>query len=75
MEGKQKHTETLPDRVIRTAELCKMLGMSRPTVYRLLKSGDLPAGLHIGPKARGWRLSTIMRWLDAKEEQAMELQG
>jgi excisionase family DNA binding protein len=40
------------------ADVCAALKISRPTLYRLLKAGKLPAGLQVGTRLR-WSRAAI----------------
>ena len=51
------------DRLLRRREVEKITGMSRSSIYRLMKKGKFPRRVRIGSKAVRWRLSVIMAWL------------
>lgn len=51
------------DRVVRQKEVCKMLSIGRTQLYELRKRGDFPAGIMLGERAVGWRLSEINDWI------------
>jgi predicted DNA-binding transcriptional regulator AlpA len=55
------------DRMIRTAELTKMVGMSRTTIWRMEKSGEFPARVSLGAGSIAWRLSEINQWIQSRE--------
>lgn len=40
----------------------KMSGLSRATIYRLIKAGKFPRPLSIGPGAVRWRQSDVIAW-------------
>ena len=40
----------------------KMSGLSRATIYRLIKSGKFPRPLSIGTGAVRWRQSDVIAW-------------
>ena len=56
------------DRVLRIQEVAHITGYSRPSIYRLQKLEQFPHGFRLGPGATGWRLSSIMAWIDEKEQ-------
>jgi prophage regulatory protein len=58
----------LSDRIVRPAEVAEALGVSKVTLWRMRRRGDLPAPLRISANAVGWRESTVSRWLDEREE-------
>jgi predicted DNA-binding transcriptional regulator AlpA len=51
------------DRIIRKPELCKILGVSEATLWRLEQRGDLPPRRQIGPGSVGWLASEIEEFL------------
>lgn len=59
----------MTDRIIRPNELCEILGVSKPTLYRYISAGELPPRIKLSKtgSAVGWRESTINEWLDEKE--------
>ncbi|RQN40816.1 helix-turn-helix transcriptional regulator [Paraburkholderia tropica] len=51
------------DRIIRLPELLAILQISRTTAYAWQKAGRLPRSVALGPRARGWKLSDVARFL------------
>ena len=45
-------------------DVCRMLGCSRRTVYRLKDSGQMPPSIKIGGMVR-WRPDEIENWISA----------
>nr|WP_085025358.1 helix-turn-helix domain-containing protein [Ensifer aridi] len=39
--------------ILTTKQVCELLGVSRPTLYRLIEAGKLP------PRIPGWRLDDV----------------
>lgn len=55
-------------RLIKIEEVQDRLGVSRSTVYSLVrKHSDFPRPVHIG-RALRWRLSDIEGWIESQEE-------
>ena len=55
--------------VLRTNALTALLGVSRTTLWRRVRDGDLPPPLRLGgPQSRavGWRRAEIEAWLTAR---------
>lgn len=52
------------DRMLTPAEVAEVLGVARPYVYGLVKSGTLPSR-KIGSMRRVW-LSDLKTWVDAQ---------
>ena len=51
------------DKLLRRREVEEITGMSRSSIYRLMKAREFPRGVRIGSKVVRWRLSEIMAWL------------
>ena len=62
--------EDLPDRIVRPTEARRVFGVSRATLWRMQKRGDIPAPLRISRGAVGWRASTIADILDQWQREA-----
>ncbi|MCY4502827.1 MAG: AlpA family phage regulatory protein [Alphaproteobacteria bacterium] len=45
-------------------EVCRRCGISRPTVYRLIKSGKLPKPVYVAARAPRWRSDEIQEFID-----------
>jgi predicted DNA-binding transcriptional regulator AlpA len=43
-----------------------LCGIGRTTAYNLIRSGALEAPLKLGPRACGWRLSTLDAFLNSR---------
>lgn len=50
--------------LITAEKLAELLGVSIRTLWRLRRSGKLPAPVRIGGCVR-WRIETVQAWLDA----------
>ena len=57
-------------RIIRLAELRELLGVSRATVHRMVRRGEIPPPLQLSKGCSGWRASTIRRHLEEREAAA-----
>lgn len=58
------------ERIVRIDELTRKVGLSRTTIWRRVKDGDLPPPVRLGgsnTSAVGWKLSEIERWLADRE--------
>ena len=55
------------DRILRLPELCQKLGLSRTSVYELIRSAGFPKQIKLTARASGWRLSAVERWLAERE--------
>lgn len=53
-------------RIIRMAELKTRIGLSRSTIYELIKSGNFPSSISLGLRAVGWLSSDLDNWLESR---------
>jgi predicted DNA-binding transcriptional regulator AlpA len=58
---------TTEDRVVRLGEAWVVLGLPSRTGFDWVKKGILPRPLALGPRARGYRLSTLQKFLADRE--------
>lgn len=60
------------DRVemLRIAQVKKIIGLSRSTIYSLISQGSFPRQVHLGPKAVAWISSEIQTWVAARITQS-----
>lgn len=54
-------------KIIRASELAKMLTVSKPTLWRMEKRGELPPKIRITERISGWRTSDILKWIEERE--------
>lgn len=55
-----------PQRLLRLAEVCRIVGVSRAMVYVWMKEGRFPMGVHLGDRMVRWRVSEVEAWLAAR---------
>lgn len=65
---------TAMDKLIRPKRLAKLLGISIPTLYRVMKQPDFPRKVHISSKAVGFRESEVKEWMDRNTEEPIKNQ-
>jgi prophage regulatory protein len=53
----------MPDRTLRIAQVIELTGLSRSTIYAMVKSGDFPENHPIGSRAVAWREADVLEWL------------
>ena len=51
------------DRLLRREEVESRCGIARTTIYRLMRSGEFPEPIKVGPRAVRWPASEIEAWL------------
>ncbi|WML90865.1 AlpA family phage regulatory protein [Thiothrix lacustris] len=62
------HIPQATDRAIRMEELKRLIGLSKTTIYEMIKNGEFDPGFLIGKRARGWYLSTAISWLESRKQ-------
>lgn len=55
------------NRVIRTEQLAKLLGVSKGTIWRMAAAGQLPKPFKLSPAQTVWDAEEIDQWLEAKK--------
>jgi excisionase family DNA binding protein len=61
------HAAIDSDRFIRLAEVCRLTGLSRSTIYNMLQAGQFPNSVRVGARAVRWRLAAVNAWLGGRE--------
>jgi prophage regulatory protein len=54
------------EQILRIADVCKMLGIARSTIYLWQKTANFPYPRKLGDRAVGWRQADIDRWLESR---------
>jgi prophage regulatory protein len=49
-------------RLLRLAEVIKMIGLCRSSIYRYVAEGKFPAPINVGYRSVRWRLSDVLAW-------------
>ena len=57
-------------KILRLPEVCGIVGLSRPTVYRLIAAGKFPRPARIGIRASGWSAAEVEAWVELKIAEA-----
>ncbi len=52
--------------LVRLRQLTAMVGLSRSTIYRLVKAGNFPKPIRIGISSLAWRMDEIHKWIDSR---------
>jgi prophage regulatory protein len=55
-------TET-SDRFLRVGTVMERTGLSKTTLYRMVRAGSFPKQVQIGVRCTGWRESAIREWI------------
>lgn len=48
----------------RMAEVLRITALSRSSLYRRIASGDFPAPVSLGGRAKGWRRAALLEWIE-----------
>ena len=54
------------DRLLRRRDVEKITGMSRASIYRLMRKGEFPLPVKVGPSAVRWKESDIATWIESR---------
>ena len=54
------------DRLLTRTEVEALIRMSRSAIYRLMRTGQFPEPLRIGPRAVRWKRSEVEHWLESR---------
>ena len=62
-------TATTPptEKLLRVPEVEDLTAMKKSKLYDLVKQGQFPPPVRIGPRAVRWRLSAVQKWIDGLE--------
>ena len=63
----------MKDRLLRRPEVEELTGLSRASIYRLMRSGRFPASVKVSDTAVRWRASDITAWIESRPVAASEL--
>lgn len=64
MLGNTPHKEDL--RIMRMAEVIKVTGYSRASIYNFMAEGTFPQSKKIGLRAVGWNSQEVQSWIEEK---------
>jgi len=53
-------------RILRLPEVLQATGLSRTTVYRLVRSGAFPQSVALTARTIGWRIDEVEAWIAAR---------
>ena len=52
--------------IIRYGDLAEELGVSKSTIWRWRRKGEMPSPLSLGPRVIAWERAVIEQWLESK---------
>ncbi|UNU72907.1 AlpA family transcriptional regulator [Moraxella nasovis] len=56
-----------PKGISRIDKVCKMVGLSKSTIYGWIKQGKFPKPIKLSTSMSAWRNSDVLAWLDNLE--------
>ena len=66
--SRHKNDDQDIDPIIRFKDQEHHTGIGRTTAYSYIKQGLMPPPIALGPRACGWKLSTLRAWLSSREK-------
>ena len=54
------------DRLLRRREVEELTGLSRASIYRLMRSGRFPLPVRVSDTAVRWKASDITAWIESR---------
>lgn len=70
--GKSAH---VPSRFLRQSEVCKRVGVSRITLWRMESRGEFPPSVQISPGCVGWLESDVDDWIEDRRSRPKAPRG
>ncbi len=60
----------------RLPEVMARTGLSRSTIYALIRQGKFPSQINLGPRAVGWVANEVVDWIEERidESRARKIQ-
>ena len=65
--GNQTRPMTHEKRMLRFPDVLERTGLSKATIYRLLKANKFPAPMRLSPRSVGWPVQLIEDWLETRD--------
>ena len=54
------------DRLLRIREVCALTGLSRATLYIMVRETTFPAPVRLRARAVAWRASEVRAWMESR---------
>ena len=58
------------DTYLRLPDVMAATGLSRPTIYRRIRSGEFPPNYSLGGHSVAWKRSEIEDWIDSRPQRS-----
>jgi len=59
--------------IVRLPEVLQTVGLSRPSIYRLMKLGQFPQQVKLGVSSVGWLRSEVIAWITLRMDARVTL--
>lgn len=56
----------MTEKLLRRRQVEEMTGLSRSSIYRLMRIQEFPVAVKVGPAAVRWKESDITSWLESR---------
>jgi predicted DNA-binding transcriptional regulator AlpA len=64
---RNERIDQLTDRLMGWPELQRVVGLSRPQIWRLRQTGNFPSPLKLSQNRVAWKSSEVQSWIDSRE--------
>lgn len=58
-------------KILRRDAVEQLTGLSRSTIYSMMKEGSFPQSVRLGKRAVGWLESELHAWLTSRKQEAI----
>ncbi|MHA5859301.1 MULTISPECIES: AlpA family transcriptional regulator [Pseudomonas] len=59
-------SQPLSPLLLRLPGVCALVGLSKSQIYRLIRSGEFPAGISLGANSVAWPTEQVHAWVAKK---------
>ena len=59
--------QSISDAILRMPEVLKLTGLSKATIYRMMKEGAFPKQYRLSARAVGWPTYSVCAWIKSRE--------
>lgn len=57
------HVLQVKEALLKVRQTCEITGLSKSSIYALLKAGRFPAPVRLGSRCTRWRMTDINAWI------------
>ena len=66
---------TISQRIIRLPQVKELTGLSRSTIYALMKTYTFPRAISLGPRAVGWVEYEVVAWVATRVTESRSIKN